>query len=46
MLMTLAVSIELYGRQDKQAKEMLAPMLGSFINRQEMDEIQMPQRVE
>jgi len=32
--------------QDKKVKEVLAPMLGSFMNRQEVDEIEMPQRVE
>ena len=40
------VSIEVYGLQDKKVKEVLAPMLGSFMNRQEVDEIEMPQRVE
>ena len=42
----IPVSIELYGRQDKQVKELLAPMLGGFMNRQEMDGVHMPQRVE
>ena len=30
------VSIEVYGLQDKKVKEVLAPMLGSFMNRQEV----------
>jgi hypothetical protein len=40
------VSIEVYGLQDKKVKEVLAPMLGSFMNRQEVNEVEMPQRVE